>query len=210
MKVAVSNLRQGVFARASAVIAGTVLSVLSLSGVVIYPAMQLEDAEELLLVSEERAEQCRQQKAALRRLESSGGLEELRQARELVRSHLPGVPTEIELHSAARIAARSASVMLDNIRIGDKRDTDWPWLDRHVYAHGMALSGSASVSALIRFQEILEELGYPCSVSDFNFTRENVRSKAFEFRMTIDMYHIDKAPESSANEEFADFLKDMP
>ena len=203
-----SNLREGALGRASHWVVGAVVAILGLSGVVVVPAVRVGSAEELLQAAEERAAQFASKRAELTVLEETGARLETEQAVRLLADFLPKEAREIELHSAARLSARSVGMTLDTIGIGESLDTGWPVLDQQIFASVLSLAGETKLAGLVQFTDTLQGLGYPCSVSEFSFTRDNPKSKTFKFRMVVHVYHAAERPAREV--EDVEFDEDLP
>lgn len=204
-----SNLREGGLARSSHWILGAFVSVLAMSGVVVVPAMKVGSVEELLSAAEGRAQLFESTQQELAQLESSGAIQETRQALVLLADYLPEAPREIEVHSAARLGARSVGMQLDTIGIGEAVATGWPVLDQEIYAHVLSLAGESPLAGLAKFRQTLNELGYPCSIAECSFSRDTSKSKTFKFRMVMHLYHAAERQTSNLAEEFEDH-EEMP
>ena len=195
MGLTLTNLKHGALKRSSYLIGGAMVSFVALSGVVAVPTLKVDSAREMLAAAEERAEHCavqRRELEAVRRESQTNGIDA---ALGKLGSLVPDAPTEIELHSVARLTAKSVSTTLELIGIGAPRDTGWPVLDRHVFARELTISGSGTIPNIIRLTTTLSELGYPCSVSEYSFTRGQGRASQFKFRMALDVYHAGRPTE---------------
>lgn len=195
MKAAIENLR-GWRGRGAWFALPALALVIGTTGVVLVPARGLLGAERALVELQARSRENARERLELHALRTSSTQKLLARADEVVDSAVPPAAGELVLHTAVRLVAARAGLELASMAFDSS-----PEAQTRVGSFGrrtLDLRGSGTLESWRDFVAGLRELGQPCAVDSFSFTRPSAAERRFEGHLQLDLYHSNPALASAA------------
>lgn len=177
-----------------------VLAMLGLAGVTTGPALELKTSREFVEHAREQASQFGMERARLEALQAAGGIERIEQASEALRARIPTDVTELDVHTAVRLAARLRGIELDQLAIGELADAGLPRDEDIVLVRQIEIGGTGPATAFFGMLDTLRGLGFPVSVHEISLERQP-ESFVLDFHAELELYQRQSATRSMPPED---------
>jgi hypothetical protein len=170
------------------IVALSLLSILSVAGVVAEPVMHLGRSEAEREVARRDALQCSAERAMLQRFEDAHGWERTADALRALSARLPRDVSPIEIHGLLRLLAASHRIELASADISGEKATNFAVLDDCVTMREVDVRGVGTVADWVGLTEDLARAGYPTSVLELSLQRRGAQDGAFDTHLVLGLY----------------------
>lgn len=193
MRAPVHNVRSTRLIRSAPFLVPVAIVPLVLTGITGLPRAHGLAARAALERTRERLELHVERRDALVEFGDLGEVATIEALTGELRSLVPEELTDIEIFSAARMAARAHRVDLNSVRIEGGQVLEVELDGRPVAVKHTRVLGRATLDGLVAWVDALRAFGVPCAVSSFSVLRDKPTDRRFRFEVLIGAFHYTAA-----------------
>ena len=182
-----ANLRRGRARRSGLLLLPAVATIVGLAGVTAKPALDLRAARGTVEAARENLGRLELERARRDAVRAAGGQERIEAAIAELDGQLPRGVTELDVHTAVRVAAELNGLVLDRLSVGELLDPGLPRASDVVLARSVHVAGRGGADAFFATLATLDALGVPVSVLEVSLARRP-DSASFEITSTLGLY----------------------